>query len=130
MTATEQDEERRLKFDLTQLNKQLTRLMQSDKADAARVTEVEAKLDKARLDYEAFQNTLYDTHPELKSQRGQAPIAAWSTSNNPKFVLRACSLASKAVSLAKGARQPSLFASAMADARAPQQMSNVKTRPP
>ena len=74
MTATEQDEERRLKFDLTQLNKQLTRLMQSDKSDAARVTEVEAKLDKARLDYEAFQNTLYDTHPELKTQRGQAPI--------------------------------------------------------
>jgi CHAT domain-containing protein len=74
MTVAEQDEERRLKFDLTQLNKQLTRLTQSDKSDAARVREVEAKLEKARLDYEAFQNSLYAAHPELKTQRGEAPI--------------------------------------------------------
>jgi CHAT domain-containing protein len=74
MTASEQEEERRLKSDLTQLNKQLTRLAQSDKPDAARVAEVEAKLEKARLDYEAFQNTLYTAHPELKTQRGEAPI--------------------------------------------------------
>lgn len=74
MTATEQEEERRLKSELTQLNKQLTRLTQWDKKDAARVSEVEAKLEKARLDYEAFQNSLYAAHPELKTQRGEAPI--------------------------------------------------------
>lgn len=74
MTATEQDEERRLKSELTQLNKQLSRLTQWDKKDAARVSEVEAKLEKARLDYEAFQNSLYAAHPELKTQRGEAPI--------------------------------------------------------
>ena len=74
MTATEQDEERRLKSELTQLNKQLARLTQVDKQDATRVSEVQAKLEKARLNYEAFQNSLYSAHPELKTQRGEAPI--------------------------------------------------------
>ena len=71
MTAKEQEEERRLKSQLTQLNKQLARLTPSD---GARVAEVEGKLEKARLDYEAFQNTLYASRPELKTQRGEAPI--------------------------------------------------------
>ena len=74
MTATEQEEERRLKSELTQLNKQLTRLTQSDKQDPAAVGEVEGKLEKARLGYEAFQDTLYAAHPDLKAQRGEAPI--------------------------------------------------------
>ena len=74
MTATEQEEERRLKSELTQLNKRLGRLAQSEKPDAAQTTEVEAKLEKARLDYEAFQNSLYAAHPELKAQRGESPI--------------------------------------------------------
>jgi CHAT domain-containing protein len=68
MTAAEQQEEQRLKSELTQLNKQLARV---DKQSA---TEVESKLEKARLNYEAFQNALYATHPELKTQRGEAPL--------------------------------------------------------
>ena len=74
MTAKEQEEEQQLKSQLTQLNKQLARVTQSDKQDAARVTEVETQLEKARLNYEAFQNALYASHPELKTQRGEAPI--------------------------------------------------------
>lgn len=74
MTAKEQEQERKLKSQLTQLNKQLARLAQSDKPDAARVAEAEAQLEKARLNYEAFQNALYAAHPELKTQRGEAPI--------------------------------------------------------
>jgi CHAT domain-containing protein len=74
MTAKEQEEERQLKSQLTQLNKQLARVKQSDKQDAARVTEVEGQLETARLNYEAFQNALYASHPELKTQRGEAPI--------------------------------------------------------
>jgi len=69
MTAKEQDQERQLKLQLTQLNKQVSRVRQSDKQ-----TEVEAQLEKARLNYEAFQNALYASHPELKTQRGEAPI--------------------------------------------------------
>jgi CHAT domain-containing protein/tetratricopeptide (TPR) repeat protein len=72
MTAREQEEERQLKSQLTQLNKQLARVKQSEKPD--RVREVESQLEKARLNYEAFQNALYASHPELKTQRGEAPI--------------------------------------------------------
>lgn len=74
MSAKEQEQEQQLKLQLTQLNKQLARVKQSDKQDAARVAEVETQLEKARLNYEAFQNALYATHPELKTQRGEAPI--------------------------------------------------------
>ncbi len=73
MTVKEQEEEQRLKSQLTQLNKLLARVTHSDK-DAARVAEVENQLEKARLNYEAFQNALYAAHPELKTQRGEAPI--------------------------------------------------------
>lgn len=71
MTPKEQEEEQRLKTQLTQFNKQLARLTSSE---PARVAEVETQLEKARLDYEAFQNVLYTAHPELKTQRGEAPI--------------------------------------------------------
>jgi CHAT domain-containing protein len=74
MTVKEQNEERQLKSQLTQLNKQLARVKQSDKQDAAQVTEAESQLEKARLNYEGFQNALYASHPELKTQRGEAPI--------------------------------------------------------
>jgi CHAT domain-containing protein/tetratricopeptide (TPR) repeat protein len=74
MTAAEQEQERRLKSELTQLNRALARLTQSDKQDASRVSEAESKLEKARLEYEAFQNALYAAHPDLKAQRGEAPI--------------------------------------------------------
>ena len=67
MTAAEQQEEQRLKSELTRLNKQLARVTHAD-------NEVETQLEKARLNYEAFQNALYAAHPELKTQRGEAPI--------------------------------------------------------
>ena len=66
MTAAEQQEEQRLKSELTQLNKQLAR--------APHAVEIDTQLEKARLNYEAFQNALYAAHPELKTQRGEAPI--------------------------------------------------------
>ena len=78
MTAEEQDEERRLKSQITYLNRQLARFTQlekqADKQDGDRVAELEIRLEKARLAYEAFQNKLYAAHPELKTQRGEAPI--------------------------------------------------------
>ncbi|HEX2271111.1 MAG TPA: CHAT domain-containing tetratricopeptide repeat protein, partial [Pyrinomonadaceae bacterium] len=74
MTAPEQEEERRLKSELVQLNKQLARATHSHKQDPNRVRAIETQLEKARLNYEAFQNKLYAAHPELKAQRGEAPI--------------------------------------------------------
>ena len=74
MTVEEREEERRLKSELTQLNTQLTRAQQSDKPDAERINEIKPQLEKARRNYEAFQNSLYATHPELKVHRGEASI--------------------------------------------------------
>src|SRR5215813_2588328 len=74
MTAEEREQELRLKSELTQLNTRLTHAMQSDKPDAERISEIKPRLEKARLDYEAFQNSLYTTHSELKVNRGEATI--------------------------------------------------------
>jgi CHAT domain-containing protein len=74
MTEEEQERERRLKTELTQLNTQLTNATQSDKPDSERISEIKLRLEKARLDYEAFQDSLYTAHPELKVHRGEARI--------------------------------------------------------
>ena len=74
MTAQEQEEERRLKSELVQLNKQFARATHSYKPDPDRIRTIETQLEKARLNYEAFQNKLYAAHPELKAHRGEAPI--------------------------------------------------------
>ncbi len=74
LTASEREQERHLKLDLTALNTALRELKQAKQLDAARVKELQDKLEKARFAYESFQNTLYAAHPELKIQRGQAPL--------------------------------------------------------
>jgi len=74
MTAEEEEQERRLKSELTKLNTGLTRVTQSDKPDVERVNEFKTQLEKARLSYEAFQTSLYAAHPELKVNRGEASI--------------------------------------------------------
>jgi CHAT domain-containing protein len=74
MTAEEQEQELRLKSELTQLNTRLIHATQSDKPDAERISEIKPRLEKARLNYEDFQNSLYTTHSELKVNRGEAPI--------------------------------------------------------
>jgi tetratricopeptide (TPR) repeat protein len=74
MTGEERQEERRFNARLTALNRQMSHIAQSDKPDPRRVGDVQAQLDRARLDYEGFETTLYATHPDLKIQRGQAPI--------------------------------------------------------
>ena len=68
MTRDEQAQEQQLKSQLTQLNKQLSR------ATSSKIAETEALLEKTRLEYEAFQNSLYAAHPELKVQRGEASV--------------------------------------------------------
>jgi CHAT domain-containing protein/tetratricopeptide (TPR) repeat protein len=70
MTAKEQEQERALARDLAMANAQAARAG----SDSSRRAETEARLKKARLDYEAFQTALYVAHPDLKLQRGQAPL--------------------------------------------------------
>jgi hypothetical protein len=38
------------------------------------VTELKAGVEKARLEFEALETSLYAAHPELKVHRGAAPI--------------------------------------------------------
>src|SRR5262245_18228124 len=74
MTAEEREQERRLKSELTMLNTQLAHITQSGKPDPQRISDLNPRLEKARLDYEAFQTSLYSAHPELRTHRGDGPI--------------------------------------------------------
>jgi len=69
MTADELKRDRELSEELAALNTQLLRLKTQSKP--AEVTDIQARLDKTRLEYEAFQASLYAAHPELKVQRGE-----------------------------------------------------------
>ena len=66
------EEQRRLK--LVSLNSQFTTEIRRDKPDSARVAELRASVENARLEYEAFETALYAAHPELRVHRGEAPI--------------------------------------------------------
>jgi CHAT domain-containing protein len=74
MTSREQEQERRLRAEIISLNTQVTRAGRQDKPDQARLSELKSLREKARLNYEAFQTSLYAAHPELKVKRGEAPI--------------------------------------------------------
>ncbi|HEX2271613.1 MAG TPA: CHAT domain-containing protein, partial [Pyrinomonadaceae bacterium] len=74
MTADELKRHRELVAEIASLNTELTRLKTQSKPPEAQVTEIQSRLDKARLEYEAFQASLYAAHPELKVQRGQTQI--------------------------------------------------------
>ncbi len=72
MTAQEQEQERKLNGQLVSLNTQISRETGRPQPDQSRLTELKAQLQKARLDFEAFQTNLYAIHPELRAQRGEA----------------------------------------------------------
>ena len=74
MTAAEQQQERKLRAEIISLNTQVTRNSQSDKPDQGRLSELKALREKSRLNYEAFQTSLYAAHPELRVQRGEVPV--------------------------------------------------------
>ena len=71
MTGEEQEQERKLNGQLVSLNTQIYRETTLPRPDQARLTELSAQLQKARLDFEAFQTSLYAAHPELRAQRGE-----------------------------------------------------------
>jgi len=72
MNAGEQEQENRLTRDLVALNGQLSAERRKSKPDATRITNLDERLRKARLDRESFETALYASHPELKVQRGEA----------------------------------------------------------
>jgi CHAT domain-containing protein/Tfp pilus assembly protein PilF len=71
MTPAELEQERGLKNQMVSLNTQISKQNSGPRPDAARINELRSQLQKARLDFEGFQTSLYASHPELKAQRGE-----------------------------------------------------------
>jgi CHAT domain-containing protein/Tfp pilus assembly protein PilF len=74
MTVSEQGKEEGFNSQLVSLNTQISRENLRTQPDATRLNDLKAQLQKARLEYEAFQTGLYAAHPELRSQRGEVEI--------------------------------------------------------
>ena len=74
MTASERQREQELTAHLVALNTQIAGEQARDKPDPARLGGLTVQLDKARLEREDFQTSLYAAHPELKTQRGEAEV--------------------------------------------------------
>jgi CHAT domain-containing protein len=80
MTAPENEQERKLVSRLASLNVQLSAEKAKSTANAARLTQLNADLDQARLEYRGFQTALYAAHPELRVERGDSqPISLAQT---------------------------------------------------
>ncbi|MGH9650243.1 MAG: CHAT domain-containing protein, partial [Terriglobales bacterium] len=77
MTAEDQEQERRLAAELISLDAQLAGERQRSQPDRIRLADLGARLQKARLDLDGFQTSLYRAHPDLKNRRGEVrPLAA------------------------------------------------------
>ena len=74
MTGEEREHERRLRNELASLNTQRYRIQLQPQPDPARFADLDARLQKARLDYESFQTNLYALHPELEVRRGRMEL--------------------------------------------------------
>jgi CHAT domain-containing protein/TolA-binding protein len=72
MTSQEIEQERKHNSRLVSLNTQIYQEKQRRQADQNQLNQLDSELQKARLDFEAFQTNLYAVHPELKTQRGEA----------------------------------------------------------
>ena len=74
MTVGERDKEQNFRIEMASLNTQTSQEAQSAKVDQTKLNDLKARLQSVRLEYDAFRNKLYATHPELKVKRGDAQI--------------------------------------------------------
>jgi len=74
LSPQEQQSEDEQRLRLVTLNSQLAGELRRKQPDQARVTELKAGIEKARLEFEALETSLYVAHPELKVHRGEASI--------------------------------------------------------
>jgi CHAT domain-containing protein/Tfp pilus assembly protein PilF len=72
MRPEEQAQERKLMSEMAALNAQTVREESRPQPDASRLADLRTRLQKARLEREAFEANLYAAHPDLKGKRGQA----------------------------------------------------------
>jgi CHAT domain-containing protein/Tfp pilus assembly protein PilF len=74
VSQPDRERERLLGEKIIEANTALARERQRPAPDRARLPELEAQLQKARLDYEDFQARLYASYPALQAQRGEARV--------------------------------------------------------
>ena len=71
LSTEEREQELSLNAAIVALNTQLKRESLLSQPDQTRVSSIEARLKKARFEYDAFQTRTFAAHPELKIQRGE-----------------------------------------------------------
>jgi CHAT domain-containing protein/TPR repeat protein len=72
MTDEERSQEKQLNATVTALGSQLRKENSLPQPNKARLAGIDAQLQKARLEYEAYETRIYAAHPELKVKRGAA----------------------------------------------------------
>jgi len=71
MTSAEREQEKQLQVEMVSLNKQLEQENDKEKPDSERTAGLKSRIQAVRLSYGDLQTTLFATHPQLKTQRGQ-----------------------------------------------------------
>ncbi len=72
MTPREREQERKLLAEIATFNTRVQRERQRQNPNAARLTDLFAKLDKSQKDYSSFRDKLFALRPQLKILRGEA----------------------------------------------------------
>src|SRR5574341_91756 len=82
MSDSEKETESRLNKRIVDLNNEIAAENGKRVSDGARIKRLNDQLTSARIDYEAFQDSLYVAHPELRTNRAQASPATLADINN------------------------------------------------
>jgi CHAT domain-containing protein/Flp pilus assembly protein TadD len=77
MTSEEQQQEKKINFELASINKQIYNESLNEKPDAALLSDLKLNLEKLRLKQDAFRTALYAAHPELQAQRGEGTVISF-----------------------------------------------------
>src|SRR4030095_6081956 len=72
MTAEERDHEKQLQATVTALSSQQRKEISLPQPDKSRLAFIDTQLQKARLEYEAYETRIYAAHPDLTAGRGGA----------------------------------------------------------
>ncbi len=70
MTAEERDHEKQLQATVTALSSQQRKEISLRQPDKSRIAFIDTQLQKARLEYEAYETRIYAAHPDLSAGRG------------------------------------------------------------
>jgi len=70
MTAEERDHEKQLQATVTALSSQQRKEISLREPDKSRLAFLDTQLQKARLEYEAYETRIYAAHPDLRAGRG------------------------------------------------------------